>query len=147
MRAYLMTTGVLAVVVAAPSAVQAQRMVTGVVPTGAAQLRVTSLGSLGASTMTSGEGMRRVGVRATAAPPGVRRADSLASHDTHAEAGAIIGGVASAVVGGLAFAHWTHRAGAVNNGTGTVGGAVVGAGLVGGLGALAGLLIGSAIPR
>ncbi len=91
--------------------------------------------------------MRRNEARATAVPPAIGQADSLVSRDTHAEAGGIIGGLAGAVVGGVAFAHWTHRAGAVNNGSGTLGGAVVGAGLVGGLGALAGLLIGSGIPR
>ncbi len=146
MRVCLMMTEVLALIVAVSSTAQAQRILNGVVPTGAVQLRFGSFGSLGLTT-SSGDGMRRGLARATAAPPTVRQADSLASHETHAEAGAIIGGLVGAVGGGVAFAHWTHRAGAVNSGTGTLGGAVVGAGLLGGLGALAGLLVGSAIPH
>ncbi len=141
-----MPTCVLAVVVTAPTAIQAQTIVTAVVPTSTLQPPAARFGKLGA-LISPGGGTRLADVKGTAAPPALGQADSLASRDAHAEAGAIIGGLTGAIAGGLAFAHWTHRAGAVNNGTGTLGGAVVGAGLVGGLAALAGLLIGSAIRR
>ncbi len=146
MRVCLITSWVLALVAGATSAIQAQGILGGITPVSAMQVGSGRFRSLG-RTMSSADGMRGALAWASAAPPAIRQADSLASHDTHAEAGAIIGGLAGAVGGGLAFAHWTHRTGAVNNGTGTLGGAVVGAGLVGGLAALAGLLIGSAIPH
>jgi len=142
-----MRTCVLALVVVAPSAVQAQRIATRVTPTNVSQLRVGRFGWLEALTMNSGAGVPRLLAQGTADRRAVGEADSIASRETNAEAGAVVGGLAGAIVGGLAFAHWTHRAGAVNSGTGTLGGALVGAGLVGGLGALAGLLIGSGIPH
>jgi hypothetical protein len=65
--------------------------------------------------------------------------------NTGAEKGALIGGLTGVIVGGLGFAHFTHRNGAaLNNGTGTLGGSLVGAGLVGGIGAFVGFVIGSA---
>jgi hypothetical protein len=135
----------LALGVAAPSALQAQRIPTGVVPTSAAELRVVSFGSLGVLKTTVGVEMHQLLVAANAAPPAVTQADSLIASDTHAQTGAIIGGFVGAVGGGLAFAHFTHRAGGNNSTTGTLGGAVVGAGLIGTLGALVGLVIGSSI--
>jgi hypothetical protein len=147
MRLCLTSICFLTVGAAVPSAVYAQRMATGVVPRGASHLPLVSFAPLGAPLIISVDGRRPVVLRAMNPVAVVEQADSVASRDTHAEAGAIIGGLVGAVAGGLAFAHWTHRAGAVNNGTGTLGGTVVGAGLIGGLGALAGLLIGSAIPH
>jgi hypothetical protein len=119
-------------------------MATAVVPA-SAELRVASFGSLGAPTITAGVATHPLLVPAKPAPPAVAQADSLIATDTHAQTGAIIGGLVGAVGGGLAFAHFTHRAGATNSTTGTLGGAVVGAGLIGTLGALIGLVIGSAI--
>jgi len=127
MRVGVLTTCVLALSAAAPCGVRAQK--------------------IGAPMLYEADATHRVVVRSMATPPGVAQADSLAARDTHAEAGAIMGGLIGAAGGAVAFAHWTHRAGAVNSGTGTLGGAVVGAGVLGGVGALAGLLIGSAIPR
>jgi hypothetical protein len=90
--------------------------------------------------------MRRLLLAAKpASPAALAQADSLIATDTHAQTGAIIGGLVGAVGGGLAFAHFTHRAGATNSTTGTLGGAVVGAGLIGTLGTLVGLVIGSSI--
>jgi len=89
--------------------------------------------------------MQRLLVPAKPAPPAVAQADSLVANDTHAQTGALIGGFVGAVGGALAFAHFTHRAGATNSTTGTAGGAIVGAGLIGTLGALVGLVIGSSI--
>jgi hypothetical protein len=120
-------------------------MATAVVPTSAVELRVTSFGSLGAATITAGVPMHPLLVPAKTAPPAVAQADSLIATDTHAQAGAMVGGLVGAVGGALAFAHFTHRAGATNSTTGTLGGAVVGVGLIGTLGALVGLVIGSAI--
>ena len=147
MRLCLIRLCFLTLAAAAPAAVYAQRIATAVVPGAASQLPVVSFALLGALPMISGEGRPRVVARAMNPTAELEQADSIASRETHAEAGALIGGLAGAVAGGLAFAHWTHRAGAVNSGTGTLGGTVVGAGLIGGLGALAGLLIGSAIPH
>lgn len=89
--------------------------------------------------------MRGASLAADRASPGLAQSDSLASHDTRAEEGAVIGGLAGAVAGGVLFAHFTHRDGAINSTTGTLGGAIVGAGLLGGMGALVGLLVGSAV--
>src|SRR5258708_29180933 len=147
MRRCLMSICFLTVGAAAPSAVYAQRIATGVVSRDASQLPLVSFAPLGALPMMPAHGRRPVVLWAMNPAAGVEQADSVASRDTHAEAGAIIGGLVGAVAGGLAFAHWTHRAGAVNSGTGTLGGTVVGAGLIGGVGPLAGPLIGSAIPH
>ena len=127
MRVCVLTTCVLALSAAAPCGVRAQR--------------------IGAPMLNEADAIHHAVVRSIATPPALAQADSLAARDTHAQAGAIIGGLMGAAGGAVAFAHWTHRAGAVNSGTGTLGGAVVGAGVLGSLGALAGLLIGSAIPR
>jgi hypothetical protein len=145
MRVCLMRICTLALGVAAPSAVQAQRLATAVVPPSTVELRMASFGSLGTPTVPAGVAMRRLLLPAKTAPPGVAQADSLTANDTHAQKGSIIGGLVGAVGGGLAFAHFTHRAGGTNSTTGTLGGAVVGAGLIGTLGALVGLVIGSAI--
>jgi hypothetical protein len=145
MRVLVIRLCALAFGIAVPSAVHAQRLTTAGMPTSPAELRVSSLGSLWASTMTAGITMQTLLVPAKAAPPAVAQADSLIASDTHAQTGALIGGFVGAVGGGLAAAHFTHRAGATNSTTGTLGGAVVGAGLVGTLGALVGLVIGSAI--
>jgi hypothetical protein len=120
-------------------------MATAVVPPSAVELRVASFASLGTPTMTAGVAMQRVLGPAKSASPAVAQADSLIANDTHAQTGAIIGGLVGVVGGGVAFAHFTHRTGATNSTTGTLGGAVVGAGLIGTLGALVGLVIGSSI--
>lgn len=135
----------LALSIAAPSALCAQRMVTPVTPTSPLTLRVASFGSLRAPTLLAGVAMRPLFVSARFASPALAQADSLIANDTHAQTGAIIGGFVGAVGGGLAFAHFTHRDGSTNTATGTLGGAFVGAGLIGTLGALVGLVIGSAI--
>jgi hypothetical protein len=122
-------------------------MPTAVMPPSAVELRVASFGSLDTLTITAGIALHQGHVPAKTAPPAVAQADSLIASDTHAQTGAIIGGLAGAVGGGLAFAHFTHRDGATNNTTGTLGGAVVGAGLIGTLGALVGLVIGSSLPK
>ena len=145
MRVWVMVTMVVVLVVAAPSSVSAQKLGSSAAPTAALLWHGASSGLIGVLVTNSPYGSPSGVVSRPIAPPAMRQADSLASRETHVEAGAIIGGLAGAVAGGLAFAHWTHRAGAINTGTGTLGGAVVGAGLIGGLGALAGLLIGSAI--
>jgi hypothetical protein len=120
-------------------------MATAVVPPSAVELRVASFASLGTPTMTAGVAMHRVLSPVKSASPAVAQADSLIANDTHAQTGAIIGGLVGVVGGGVAFAHFTHRTGATNSTTGTLGGAVVGAGLIGTLGALVGLVIGSSI--
>lgn len=145
MRVCLIRTCALALGIAAPSAVHAQRMTTAVMPATPAELRLASVGSLPARTITARIALHQLLVPAKPAPPAVAQADSLIASDTHAQTGAIIGGLVGAVGGGLAFAHFTHRDGAANSTTGTFGGAVVGAGLIGTLGALVGLVIGSAI--
>ncbi len=145
MRVCLARTCALALSVAAPSTIQAQRIVTTVGPTNAADLRVASFGSLAAPTTTTGVALHALLVQAKTAPPAVAQADSLIANDTRAQTGAIVGGFVGAVGGALAFAHFTHRAGGNNSTTGTLGGAVVGAGLIGTLGALVGLVIGSSI--
>jgi hypothetical protein len=145
MRLCLIRRCALALGLATPSAVHAQRMTTGVVPTSAAETRVASFGSLPGPTNTAGIRVHQRLVLAQTAPPAVAQADSLIASDTHAQTGAIIGGLVGAVGGGLAFAHFTHRDGGTNSTTGTLGGAFVGAGLIGTLGALVGLVIGSSI--
>jgi hypothetical protein len=145
MRVCLIRMCALALGIAGPSAVHAQRMTTAVAPTSAGELRVASFGSLGAPTITVGLAVHQLLVPAKPAPPAVAQADSLIASDTHARTGAIIGGLVGAVGGGVAFAHFTHRVSATNSTTGTLGGAVVGAGLFGTLGALVGLVIGSAV--
>jgi hypothetical protein len=145
MRVCLMRICTLALGVAAPSAAQAQRMATAVLPPSAVELRVASFASLATSTMAAEVAMRRVLFPAKIALPAVMQADSLIANDTHAQTGAIIGGFVGAVGGGLAFAHFTHRTGGNNSTIGTLGGTVVGAGLIGTLGALVGLVIGSSI--
>ena len=144
MRVCLIRSCALALSVATPCAVQAQWIATGVESASAVELRLASVGSLEAPTASAALAMHRL-LPPRPAPPAMAQADSLIASDTHAQTGAIIGGVVGAVAGGLAAAHFTHRAGATNSTTGTLGGAVVGAGLVGTLGALAGLVIGSAI--
>jgi hypothetical protein len=126
----------LLVSIAAASSVAAQRVATWALPPSVDVLRHGTL--LGHPTRLSNLGSAE-------AVPGVAQSDSLNSHDTRAEEGAVIGGLAGAVAGGVLFAHFTHRDGAVNSGTGTLGGAIVGAGLLGGMGALVGLLVGSAV--
>jgi hypothetical protein len=145
MRVCLLRICTLALGVAAPSAAHAQRMATAVVPPSAVELRVARFASLGTPPMTAQVAMRRVLLPAKMALPAVTQADSFIANDTRAQTGAIIGGFVGAVGGGLAAAHFTHRAGATNSTTGTLGGAVVGAGLIGTLGALVGLVIGSSI--
>lgn len=144
MRVSLIRSCALALSVAAPSGLQAQWIATGVEPASAVELRLASVGSLEAPAASAELAMHRL-LRPRPAPPAMAQADSLIASDTHAQTGAIIGGLVGAVAGGLAAAHFTHRAGATNSTTGTLGGAVVGAGLIGTLGALAGLVIGSAI--
>lgn len=119
---------------AAASSTSAQRLATWPLAPSVTVLRYGSL---------EGRPMRLLDLGS--AVPGVAQSDSLSSHDTRAEEGAVIGGLAGAVAGGVLFAHFTHRDGAVNSGTGTLGGAIVGAGLLGGMGALVGLLVGSAL--
>jgi hypothetical protein len=143
MRVCLIRICTLALGVAAPSAAQAQRMATGVVPTSTVELRIAGFGSL--DKLGAGVAMHRSLVPAKSASPAVAQADSLITNDTHAQTGAIIGGFVGAVGGGLAFAHFTHRTGGTNSTIGTLGGTVVGAGLIGTLGALVGLVIGSSI--
>jgi hypothetical protein len=145
MRVCLIRMCALALGIAAPSAVHAQRIATAVVPTSAVELPVASFESVPAPTITAGIAVHQRLVPAKPAPPAVAQADSLIASDTHAQTGAIIGGLVGAVGGGVAFAHFTHRASATNSSTGTLGGAVVGAGLFGTLGALVGLVIGSAV--
>lgn len=145
MRGCSIRIGALGLSIAAPSALHAQRMVTRFTPTSPTELRVPSVGSLGSPTMTAALTTRPLFVSANAAAPALAQADSLIASDTHAQTGAIIGGLVGAVGGGLAFAHFTHRDGSTNSTTGTLGGAFVGAGLIGTLGALVGLVIGSAI--
>ena len=145
MRVSVIRTCTLAFSIAAPSAVRAQRMATAVTQTSPAELRVTSSVSLRAPTLSAGVATQRLLVPAKPAPPAMAQADSLIASDTHAQTGALIGGFVGAVGGALAFAHFTHRAGATNSTTGTLGGAIVGAGLIGTLGALVGLVIGSSI--
>ncbi len=145
MRVSLMRTSALVLGVAAPSTVHAQRLATAAVPASAVELRVASFGPVGIPTTAPGVAIRGLLRAAKPTPPAVAQADSLIASDTHAQTGAIIGGLVGALGGGLAAAHFTHRAGATNSTTGTLGGAVVGAGLIGTLGALVGLVIGSAI--
>jgi len=145
MRVCLMRTCALALSAAAPSTIQAQRIVPTVGPTHAADLRVASFGSLAAPTTITGVALHRLLVPAKSTRPAVAQADSVIANDTHAQTGAMVGGFVGAVGGALAFAHFTHRAGGTNSTTGTLGGAVVGAGLIGTLGALVGLVIGSSI--
>lgn len=145
MRVCVIRTCALALLIATPSAVHAQRMTTAVVPTSPVEPRLASLESVPTPTITAGIAVYRGLVPAKPAPPAVAEADSLIASDTHAQTGAIIGGLVGAVGGGLAFAHFTHRDGATNSTTGTLGGALVGAGLMGTLGALVGLVIGSSI--
>ena len=99
MRACLVRICVLALVVAAPSAVQAQRILGGAVPTNALHLRVVCFGSIEVLVISSGDGMRRVVLQGATAPGAGGRSDSVASRETRAEAGAVIGGLAGAVVG------------------------------------------------
>jgi hypothetical protein len=120
-------------------------MATGVVPTGAAEVRLASFGSLRTPTLGAGVALRPLLVSAKSTSPALAQADSLINGDTRAQTGAIIGGLVGVVGGGLAAAHFTHRAGSTNSATGTLGGAIVGAGLIGTLGALVGLVIGSSI--
>lgn len=145
MRGWLMRTCTLALGIAAPATVHAQRIAPALLPASAVELPVASFGSLGAPPTTLGVAMRTPLLASKTAPPAVAQADSLLANDTHAQTGAIIGGFVGALGGGLAAAHFTHRAGGTNSTTGTLGGAVVGAGLIGTLGALVGLVIGSAI--
>jgi hypothetical protein len=145
MRVCLLRICMLALGVAAPSAVHAQRMAMGVMPPISADLRAASFGSLGVPTLPPGATMHWLLVPMKSAVPAVAHADSLIANDTHAQTGAIIGGFVGAVGGGLAFAHFTHRTGGNNSTIGNLGGTVVGAGLIGTLGALVGLVIGSSI--
>ncbi len=145
MRGWLMRTCVLTLGVAAASPLQAQRMAKGIVPPSAVERRLPSFGSLGPAATTAGTAMGGWIRAAKPALPAIAQADSLTANDTHAQTGAVIGGLVGAVGGALAFAHFTHRTGGNNSTTGTLGGAFVGAGLIGTLGALAGLVIGSAI--
>lgn len=145
MRFGLITACLVALGAAVPSTLPAQRIVPRAVPDSAPALSAERAGAVGALGMTAtGDPVRPAAVR-TVSPPAVVQADSLASTDTRAETGAIIGGLTGALAGGVLFAHFTHRDGAVNNGTGTLGGAIVGAGLLGGMGALVGLLVGGAL--
>jgi hypothetical protein len=144
MRGYPIRIGALVLSIAAPPALHAQRMVTPVTPTSPVELRVASVGALGAPTMTE-VALRPLLLPAKTAAPALAHADSLIADETHAQTGAIIGGFVGAVGGALAFAHFTHRTGGNNSTTGVLGGTVVGAGLIGTLGALVGLVIGSSI--
>jgi hypothetical protein len=101
---------------------------------------IVALGRLG-----PGLARRVVGDRTLSGLERAPRSQASDRDNTGGERGALIGGITGAIAGGVGFAHITHRnGGALNNGTGTLGGAVVGAGLGGGLGALVGFLIGSA---
>jgi hypothetical protein len=145
MRGCLTRTCALALSLAAPVAAHAQRIATEVASTSALELRLANLGSLETATIKAERGMHHLLLPTRTAPPAVAQADSAIASDSHAQTGAIMGGLLGALGGGLAFAHFTHRAGGTNTTTGTLGGAVVGAGLIGTLGALAGLVIGSAV--
>lgn len=122
--------------IAAASSASAQRMATWALSPSVTVVRYDGLEE---------RPLRLLDLGSAQVVPSVAQSDSLSSHDTRAEEGAVIGGLAGAVAGGVLFAHFTHRDGAVNSGTGTLGGAIVGAGLLGGMGALVGLLVGSAI--
>lgn len=74
-------------------------------------------------------------------------ADSSRAHRTWAGTGTVIGGVSGALVGAVAFIHFTYRNSSVDNGTALAGVGMVGASLLGSAGALLGRLIGSAIRR
>jgi len=145
MRVCLMRIWAGAMCVAAPSTVHAQRMAPALLPASAVEPPVATSGPLSTPPTAPGVAIRGLLVAAKTAPPAVAEADSLIASDTHAQTGAVIGGFVGALGGGLAAAHFTHRAGGTNSTTGTLGGAVVGAGLIGTLGALVGLVIGSSI--
>jgi hypothetical protein len=85
------------------------------------------------------------------APPSLARyrafAESSAVHESWAGTGAIICGVGGGVIFGAAFYHFTERAGAVNNTTANLGGAVVGAAFGAAGGALFGSFVGSLFPK
>jgi hypothetical protein len=63
------------------------------------------------------------------------------------ETGAIVGGVGGSAALAVAFYHFTHRNGAINGKTGTVGGTLVGAALGAAGGALLGAFVGSLFPK
>lgn len=69
------------------------------------------------------------------------------THRTWAGTGTVIGGVSGALVGAVAFIHFTYRNSSVDNRTALAGVGMVGASLLGSAGALLGRLIGSAMRR
>src|SRR5260370_6900480 len=103
MRVCLMRICTLALSVAAPSTTQAQRMVTTVGPTNAADLRVASFGSLAAPTTVTGVALHALLVQAKSAPSAVAQADSLIANDTHPPTGPLVAGFPGPVDVGLPF--------------------------------------------
>ena len=77
----------------------------------------------------------------------VVHADSSAPRPSWSGTGAVVGAVGGGAVFAAAFYHFTHRSGAVNNTTGTLGGTLVGTAIGAVGGALFGALVGSLIPR
>jgi hypothetical protein len=72
---------------------------------------------------------------------------SAPTRRTWSETGAIVGGVGGSAALAVAFYHFTHRNGAINGKTGTVGGTLVGAALGAAGGALLGAFVGSLFPK
>ena len=73
--------------------------------------------------------------------------ESTAARETWSSTGAWVGGIGGAITFGAAFYTFTHRDGAVNNTTGTLGGTMVGAAFGAAGGALLGAFVGSLIEK
>jgi hypothetical protein len=58
-----------------------------------------------------------------------------------------VGGVGAGVAFAVGFYHFTHRTGAINNASGTLGGTLVGAAIGAAGGALFGAFVGSLVPK
>ena len=67
--------------------------------------------------------------------------------ETWSKTGAVMCGVGGGLAFAGAFYHFTHRDGALNNTTGTLGGTLVGASFGAAGGALFGAFVGSLIPK
>jgi|SRR5438445_5747724 len=74
-------------------------------------------------------------------------AESVAVRETWSKTGAVVCGVGGGLAFAGAFYHFTHRNGALNNTTGTLGGTLVGASFGAAGGALFGAFVGSLIPK
>jgi hypothetical protein len=72
---------------------------------------------------------------------------SATARRTWSGTGTIVGGVGGSIVLAVAFYHFSHRTGAINNATGTLGGTLVGAALGAASGALFGAFVGSLFPK